>query len=167
MKTNSGSKLGTFLKSLVALLAGAFVPALIIALFAALSLAMNRGTDLDAPSTTGAYLAYLLYSAGIAFLFAMFFTAAFAFILGLPLALIMMRFRLVRWWSCLLAGFLIGYLPSLWASWPDFLGALSLGGIGTIGGLTAWLVWHFWVERAAEARVSAPAASLADPPAST
>ena len=166
MKTYSSSKLGMFLKSLVALLAGAFVPALIVALFFILSLAQTQASDPDAPANAGAYLTYLLTSGATAFMFAMFFTAAFAFILGLPVALIMIRFRLVRWWSSILAGFLIGFLPSLWASWPDYLGAMTLGGVGAIGGLTSWLVWHFWAGRAAAQKASISVEPAADPPVS-
>jgi len=167
MKTGSGGRLSLYLKSLVALLLGALVPALVVALFSCISLAKTRGADPDAPPNLTAYLLYLLSSGAIVFLFAFVFTAAAAFILGLPLALLGIRFRLIRWWSCLLVGFLIGFLPSLWASWPEFMNSLTVGGgLGILGGLTSWLVWHFWAGRHSGAKSSMPG-QIADSSSST
>lgn len=155
MKSSSGSKFGPFFKSLVSLLIGALISALVVTLLFSISLARTRAADPDAPSNLGAYLIYLLSSGAIVFLFAFVFTSAATFILGLPLALVMVKFRLIRWWSSLLAGFLIGFIPALWVSWPDLKTALMVGGgLGAIGGLTAWLVWHFLVERSPSPQVT-------------
>jgi hypothetical protein len=70
------------------------------------------------------------------------------FILGLPLLLIGLKLRAIRWWSVLLVGFVIGYLPSAWSdNWATPLAYVSLGALGMIGALSFWLVWHFWVRR--------------------
>lgn len=162
MQIDTNSKRGLVLKSVLSLLAGAVVPALIIAVIFSVSLARSPGGNAGAD----AKVVELLSGAVIVFLFALAFTAAHAFILGVPLALVLIRFRLVRWWTCLPGGFLIGAIPSAWAVWPDLTSALVMGGgLGAIGGLTCWLAWHFLTRRALSVRGSIPGGQIPEPPA--
>lgn len=55
----------------------------------------------------------------IGFFIALAFYAAQVFILGLPLLLVGVRLHAIRWWSCLLVSFLIGYVPNASASGWD------------------------------------------------
>jgi hypothetical protein len=76
---------------------------------------------------------------------------AYVFLLGAPLLLVGIILRTVRWWSCLLASFLIGFLPTALSDIPHWSALredfVIGGGLGIIGGLTFWLLWQFWVLR--------------------
>ncbi len=118
----------SILQTFCALLFAAVVPAVVVTfLFSVAS-----------PSSHGA---------GIAFLIAFAFTAAHALILGGPLLLLGILLHAVRWWSCILAAFFIGFIPSALASGPSFLDAWPMGLLGAIGGFVFWLLWHVWVRR--------------------
>jgi hypothetical protein len=161
MEANRSSKLQLALKTLLALLAGAVVPALIVAVVATVSI-----TKADAPSGPGSVLLMVLSTAGITFLVALAFTAAHTFVLGLPMVLLGVKLRAIRWWSCILVSFVIGFVPSAWASGSNFLSGAPIGGaLGVIGGLTFWLVWHFGVQRLSSGAASASSEPVANPSA--
>ena len=161
MEANRSSKLQLALKTLLALLAGAVVPALIVAVVATVSI-----TKADAPSSAGSVLLTVLSTAGITFLFALAFTAAHAFILGLPMVLLGIKLHAIRWWSCILVSFVIGFVPSALVSGSNFMSGAPIGGVlGAIGGLTFWLVWHFWVQHLSAGAASASSEPVANPTA--
>ena len=122
------SKLQQVFKGFVALLISAVVIAIVVAILFAVSAKQPEGF-------------------AIAFLFAFIFTAAHSFLLGGPLLLLGAWRNAIRWWSCLLIGFLVGFIPSALVTGSDFLSAWPMGLFGLIGGLTFWLVWHYWVQR--------------------
>ena len=130
IRTKANTTLGSVFRTLVALLIAAAVPAIVVTFFFTVSARSTRGS-------------------GIAFLIAFAFTAAHALVLGSPSLLLGIRLHAIRWWSCLLFSFLIGFIPSAWASGASFLDAWPMGILGAIGGLTFWLLWHFWVRRSA------------------
>jgi hypothetical protein len=88
-------------------------------------------------------------SDGIDVVTVVFFVAYFAgsthmFILGGPAFWLGQRFDAIRWWTCIIAGFVIGGLPLaifLQGAWEVF----SWGVFGAIGGLAFWFLWRFWI----------------------
>jgi uncharacterized membrane protein YagU involved in acid resistance len=74
-----------------------------------------------------------------------FFSAAATALLGVPLFLLLRRFSLVRWWSTLLVGFLIGVvvffvvLPAH-ATIP-IPGVLLFGFMGALSAFVFWFIW--------------------------
>ncbi len=82
----------------------------------------------------------------IAFLFAFAFTAAYTFLVGGPLLLLGAWRNAIRWWSCLLIGFLVGLVPTALVAGTSLPDAWPMGLFGLIGGLVFWLVWHYWVQ---------------------
>ena len=88
--------------------------------------------------------------------------------LGIPAFLIGWRFRAIRWWSVLVASFLIGAIPLptflfvrdfQWPSGFDSITSLEiiligssvvivtagiLGLLGVSAGVTFWLIWRYW-----------------------
>jgi len=151
------------LKGALALLAGALASAIATTLIFAVILVVAPDEIPGAPEGPNPFLPYLLPSSAFFMFIVFFITAAHAFILGGPLALVLINSRLVRWWICILAGFVIG-LPIMLVTIPNL--ALWGGGLGAVGGFTAWLVWSIlnWRSRAAASPV--PEVQLAEPPAS-
>lgn len=78
--------------------------------------------------------------------------ATYSFIVGLPILAIGWRLNLVRWWSSIIMGFLLGFpLPILFTLrmantpldrqvWAD---SFMLGIASAISGLAFWLIWRF------------------------
>jgi hypothetical protein len=93
-------------------------------------------------------------------------------ILGFPAAIVGQYLKLVRWWSSILVGFILGCLPlagfdllrgkgsseyagtvallvdgvRTTAGWIKFVKELSIMGFfGAIGGLAFWLTWRFMI----------------------
>lgn len=78
--------------------------------------------------------------------------ATYSFIVGIPILVIGWRLNLVRWWSSIIMGFLLGFpLPILFTLrmantpvdrqvWAD---SLMLGLASAISGLAFWLIWRF------------------------
>ncbi len=130
------SKARTALKTFVALIAAAAVPALIVAGLYGITSGVLR----DPPASA-------MSAMGTALLVSLAFTMSHAFILGLPLLLLGIKLRTIRWWSCVVVGLLIGFIPSAWVSAPDILSAWPIAVLGAIAGLIVWLLWHFWVQR--------------------
>ncbi len=92
----------------------------------------------------------------IAFLFAFAFTAAYTFLVGAPLLLLGAWRNAIRWWSCLVIGFLVGLVPTALAAGTRLLDAWPMGLFGLFGGLVFWMVWHYWVQPAPRQPVTAP-----------
>ncbi len=128
-------KLQQALRGFIALLVVAAAAAIIVSI--AFTISYSRAPE------HGDYLS----AAAITFVFAFAFTAAHTFLLGLPLLLIGAWLHLLRWWSCIVAGFLIGFLPSALVSGSSFLESWPMGVLGAIGGLIFWPLWNFWVQR--------------------
>ena len=74
------------------------------------------------------------------------YLAAFThmFILGGPAFCLGQRFDAIRWWTCIIAGFVIGGLPLAIFSQGAWV-VFSWGVFGAIGGLAFWLLWRFWI----------------------
>jgi hypothetical protein len=136
-QTSSNSRFRQVIKAFVALLVTAVVTALAVAILFAVS-------------------AQQLENIHIAFLFAFAFTAAYTFILGGPLLLLGAWRHAVRWWSCVLIGFLVGLVPSALVAGTPLFDAWPLAVFGAIGGLVFWLLWHFWVQRSPARRAVTP-----------
>jgi len=68
---------------------------------------------------------------------------AHVLVLGLPAFWLGQRLQAIRWWTCIIIGFVIGGLPSaIWRGSELFL----WGGLfGACGGFAFWLLWQFWV----------------------
>lgn len=145
MDTHRSSRLQLAWKIFVALLAGAVVPAMVVGMLFWRGYAVTQVAG--ASSLISAMFQVPLLAVATAMLIALAFTAAHAFILGLPLLLLGMRLHAVRWWSILPLSFLIGLIPAALAGSPSLVEVLPMGGFGLIGGLTFWLVWHFWIGR--------------------
>ncbi len=140
MQASTGSTARRALKIFLALLAGAAVPALLVAIVLSISYEKTQRAGVSVGPAE-------LLSAGLSgFLIALFFTAADAFILGLPLLIIGIKLHLIRWWSCLLVSFLIGLIPFAWVFGGFTPGVLPMGALGAMGGLTYWLLWRFWIQ---------------------
>ncbi len=169
MAPKLGRRTRIVLKTLVALLAGAVLPALVVTSTFIISLVRLGGNTGDFATT----LHYLLNASIITFGVSLFFTAIFAFIIGGPLLLLGIKLRWIRWWSTILMAFLIGYIPALLVDDQPtrYTDSLLIGVYGALGGLAFWLVWHFWVQRTRPAPTvplpsePAPAALAGEPEA--
>ena len=173
MESNRSNMVRSALKIFLALSAGAVVPALVVVLLYAVSDVAVMRAEGSLSSDLGVVLRSQVSSASIVFLFALAFTASHAFIFGIPLVLLGIRLRAIHWWSCIPVAPLIGIIPSTVLAGWDFIssqpiGAVLFAGLGAIGGLTFWLVWHFWDRRTPATSTAAPVADLApasQPPA--
>jgi len=82
---------------------------------------------------------------GMLFFFAYLAASAHMLVLGIPAFLLGKRLDAIRWWSCIIVGFVIGSLPmAIWmqGEWVVFV---PWGLFGAIGGLAFWLLWRFWI----------------------
>lgn len=106
--------------------------------FPALLLGMGTPLSPDGPefiTILGLFPIGYLYSAAV--------TGVFA----LPLFLLGRRMRLIRWWSAIVCGFLIGALVSVGLQWPNWNGifdpaTLLYGTTGSVSGFAFWLIWR-------------------------
>jgi hypothetical protein len=90
----------------------------------------------------------------------------YVFLFGLPTLLAGWYLRAIRWWSVLIAAFIIAVVPStlsvLFAPigagntylWQDLgienlafvaMGIIIMGFVGLSSGLVFWLLWRYWV----------------------
>ena len=76
----------------------------------------------------------------LAYIPALFFTVVF----GLPVFLLFVRFKLIRWWSTVGAGFAIGVLVGfiIGPSSPQLPYMLFMGAVGAATSLVFWLIWR-------------------------
>jgi hypothetical protein len=73
-----------------------------------------------------------------------FFSLLLTAVLGVPAFLVLLALKLVRWWSALAAGLVIGGLIALLLGFPNApqLNTLvGMGGTGAAGALAFWVVW--------------------------
>jgi hypothetical protein len=80
-----------------------------------------------------------------------FFAAVVTVLLGIPAFLLLLRFKLVRWWSALGAGFLIGALVALIMRSPNAIqprDVLVFAPTGAASALSFWLIWKLGREDA-------------------
>jgi hypothetical protein len=70
-------------------------------------------------------------------------------VLAVPAFLVFQRTKLIRWWSSMLTGFVVGALVSVVLQWPSFQGLPSPNGnvliyalTGCTSGLVFWLIWR-------------------------
>lgn len=155
------------LKGLIALLAGALVPAMIVVLIFTFIILWAPSGYYDVPVDPDVFAPYILPAGMLVLLLTFVITAAHAIIMGVPLGLVFLRFRLIHWWTSLLGGFVIGLLPISIVLWSRPLDALTIGGgLGAVGGITAWLMWTLLTWRPRVAAPPMPDGQLAEPPAS-
>jgi len=75
-----------------------------------------------------------------------FISAMVMIVLGFPLLCLGLKFHLVKWWSALIAGFIVGDLLIVMFSWPRMpflVGFFSMGTIGAVSAFGFWLTWTF------------------------
>jgi hypothetical protein len=157
----------TIFKTIIALIITALVPVVeylfLIVLFAGLVLLGG-----DRQSALGLKdFADMFMWASLMMIFPFPVAIGWVFLFGVPTLLVGWYFRAIRWWSVLIAAFLIGAVPStlsvLFApiGWPEntyvwqdlspenlILVAMSIiimGFAGLSGGLVFWLLWRYWV----------------------
>lgn len=75
-----------------------------------------------------------------------FFSALATSVFAVPLFFAARRFNLVRWWTAIVGGFVIGAGISVALQWPNWSGPLDLitniyGATGAVSGLVFWLIW--------------------------
>jgi hypothetical protein len=70
-------------------------------------------------------------------------------VFAVPTFLVLRRVKLIRWWSSVLTGFVIGALVSVVLQWPSFQGLPNPTGnlliyalTGCSSGLVFWLIWR-------------------------
>jgi len=80
---------------------------------------------------------------GVIFVVTYLVAGAHVLMLGLPAFLLGQRLHAIRWWTCIIIGFVIGGLPiAIWRGYEFFL----WGGLfGACGGFAFWLLWQFWI----------------------
>lgn len=72
-----------------------------------------------------------------------FFCSLATLVLGMPLYLLLRRFKLVAWWSTTLSGIIIGAIVAILVSLQNPVHERSLAffcGIGAVTGLAFWLI---------------------------
>ncbi len=88
---------------------------------------------------------------GVLFGYAYLIAGKHVLFLGIPAFLVGLRFNALRWWTCMIIAFLIGFLPILLSTWYanklqyGWQTLLPWGLYGVSGGLTFWLLWRFWI----------------------
>ena len=74
-----------------------------------------------------------------------FYCTAVALIVGLPTFFVLLRFGLVRWWTALLVGLIIGGVSAFVVESPHSPTAslvLFMAGTGMVSALGFWLIWR-------------------------
>jgi hypothetical protein len=73
----------------------------------------------------------------------LFFSAAAVTLLGVPAFLVLYRFGLVRWWSTVGTGLLIGALIGVAVRFPatQLQDLVVMSAMGALSALAFWLVW--------------------------
>jgi hypothetical protein len=73
-----------------------------------------------------------------------FVSAMVTLVFGLPLFFLGLKFDLVKWWSALVSGFIVGDLVVMKGSWPHMPHLSGIFGMGMIGALSAFGFWVTW-----------------------
>jgi hypothetical protein len=73
-----------------------------------------------------------------------------AILLGLPSYFLMRKLKIIRWWSTMLVGLIIGILVfvlvdprGIVAVWVNPGGVALWGGIGAVSAFTFWVIWRY------------------------
>ncbi len=140
-----------FIKIVVALFIAATTPAIICFSIISSMLFINRPESwLEA---AGAAIEFGI----IVFIIALIHT----FIFGAPLFILGLFFKMIRWWTTLIGGFTIGFMPytilmltisisldTTKEMFPYVLAiSLILSLFGVSGGISFWLLWKYWVKK--------------------
>lgn len=148
------------MKIVVGFLAAALLPALLLAA------EFLRGQFVTFPADDP----YIWVRSQKFLVMALFVSAAYVLILGVPAFLLLRKLRAIHWWSTIGVGFLLGAFPIAVISWPyrfagmsassngvqtiingtptsagwlEYVSALSfVGGCGALGAAAFWLVWR-------------------------
>lgn len=138
-----------FVRIAVSLLAAPLGPAVVYAII----VYFNSGPG-PIVSRSDAFHASILFGA-IAYAVAL----ADTVILGIPAFLLGLYLKAIRWWTTLLAAYLVGAIPYGIGTWtPDrsmeslssyLYGIIAFGLFGLSGGLVFWLLWRYWILRVA------------------
>ena len=92
------------------------------------------------------------------FPFVLLVTFSHSIFLGLPSILLLLRLKLVRWWSLSIVGFFVGILPSSVILFfrgasvlkdgivPIIEGIVGVGVVGALGGVSFWIVWKYCLD---------------------
>jgi len=116
-------------KTVVAFLTASIVPAMYLAVMYPLS-----GVH-DWRSVFGTFFVFY------------YFSAAATGLLGLPAFLVLLRFKLVTWWSSLCGGALVGAVTQVAVTSgrvDEIQSLLRFAMLGAVAGLAFWLVWRSW-----------------------
>jgi hypothetical protein len=115
--------------------------------FVAAALPISVLFAFTSPGLGGGPEADLLTLLGLTAVFYM-FSISFTLLFGVPLFLVLRRFKRLRWWSCALSGLAVGVLVAELLL-PDAAGAddriqfLSLcGAVGGLSGIAFWAIWR-------------------------
>jgi hypothetical protein len=76
-----------------------------------------------------------------------FFSAVATALLGVPAFLLLKHFDLVRWWSAIASGLVIGALVAIAIRLPSVVQARDLLVMVPIGGASALIFWLIWRPR--------------------
>ena len=117
-------------RTAVAFLVATLIPAIAFAMLTPVS---DGGINTNVASVLGLTFAFYWFSFGAAVLF------------GVPLFFLLLKLRLVRWWSALVSGAIVGALVAVVLRLPgslnpkDFLDTVPLGALAAFA---FWLIWR-------------------------
>jgi len=73
-----------------------------------------------------------------------YFSLIFVFLFGLPCFLVLERFQLVRWWTAVITGIIVGVIATVivrFPSYPLFWKLVSNAGTGALSAFVFWVIW--------------------------
>lgn len=140
-----------FIKIVIALIAAATTPVILCFLIISSMLIVNR------PESWLKAAGAIIDVGAIVFVIAHIHT----FIFGAPLLILGLFFKTIRWWTTLIGGFTVGFIPytilmltisisldTTKEMLPYVLAtSLILGLFGVSGGISFWLLWKYWVTK--------------------
>lgn len=147
------------IKLIVIFMAAAMAPAILCSgiIFFSMMRSSLSGEFLQTPFENH-YSVNGIISSSIALGIATFVVASFhVLILGLPLFLLGLRLRMIRWWTTFLTAFIVGSLPYtsfiIWVPSNIPKAPISsvlregviFGYFGLSGGIIFWLLWRYWI----------------------
>jgi hypothetical protein len=121
-----------FAKTIITFLVAPAIPVIIFACMIVLAYTPRTVSGAIAGIGNFLFIGYLIASAHI-------------LLLGLPAFLVGLRLQAIRWWVCMIVGYVIGGLPmAIWmqGGWLVFV---PWGTLGALGGFAFWLLWRFWI----------------------
>ena len=80
---------------------------------------------------------------GFSFAAVYMYAGAHILLFGIPAFLVARKWNAIHWWTCLVAGFLIGSIPTaILTGGGEFI---PEGLLGASAGLFFWLLWRIWI----------------------